>query len=205
MKLIGMLDSPYVRRCAISMKLMGVPFDHQSLSVFRTYDQFRLINPVVKAPTLICDDGAVLMDSTLILDYVEGRVVPEKRLMPADGMARREALRLHGLALAACEKCVQIVYEFNQRPEEKRHAPWLDRVMAQANAAYAELERTAGARSTAWLQGDTLNASDVVVAITWRFGQYYNAKYVPEALYPALVAHSQRAEALPEFASTPLD
>ena len=205
MKLIGMLDSPYVRRCAISMKLMGVPFEHQSLSVFRTYDQFRKINPVVKAPTLVCDDGAVLMDSTLILDYIEERVIPEKRLMPASGAARREALRLHGLALAACEKCVQIVYEFNQRPEEKRHAPWLERVTQQAHAAFAELERTAAECKTAWLQGDALNASDVMVAVAWRFGQYYNAKYILEALYPALVAHSRRAEALPEFVSTPLD
>jgi glutathione S-transferase len=205
MKLIGMLDSPYVRRCAISMKLMEVPFEHHSLSVFRTYDQFRKINPVVKAPTLVCDDGTVLMDSTLILDYVEGRVIPEKRLMPAEGNARREALRLHGLALAACEKCVQIVYEYGQRPEEKRHAPWLERVTEQANAGFAELERTASALRTPWLQGETISASDVVVAVTWRFAQFRNAKEIPEALYPALAAHSQRAEGLPEFISAPLD
>jgi glutathione S-transferase len=141
MKLIGMLDSPYVRRVAISMKLMGIDFEHQSLSVFRTFDQFRAINPVVKAPTLVCDDGLVLMDSTLILDYLEGRAIPDKRLMPAEGMSRREALRLHGLALAACEKGVQVVYEKQQRPEEKRHMPWLDRVVGQANADAAGLIR----------------------------------------------------------------
>ena len=204
MKLVGMLDSPYVRRVAVSLKLMGVAFEHQSLSVFRTYEQFRAINPVVKAPTLVCDDGTVLMDSTLILDYIEGRVIPERRLMPAGGAARRDALRLHGLALAACEKGVQIVYEHQQRPEDKRHLPWLDRVVAQANAAFQELEQAA-ARASPWLQGDTLNASDVMVACAWRFGQYYNAKLVSAALYPALVGHSARAEALPEFLSTPLD
>ena len=59
MQLIGMLDSPYVRRVAISMKLMGIPFEHQSVSVFRNFDRFREINPVVKAPTLVCDDGTV--------------------------------------------------------------------------------------------------------------------------------------------------
>jgi glutathione S-transferase len=204
MKLIGMLDSPYVRRVAVSMKLMGVAFEHQSLSVFRTFDEFRAINPVVKAPTLVCDDGTVLMDSTLILDYIEGRVIPERRLMPAEGNARREALRLHGLALAACEKCVQVVYEHNQRPEEKRHGPWLERLTSQANAAFAELERAA-ANAAPWLQGVTLNASDVVVACTWRFGQFYTAKQIPAALYTALAAQSARAEALPEFVSTPLD
>ena len=204
MILVGMLDSPYVRRVAISMKLMGLPFEHRALSVFRTYDQFRAINPVVKAPSFICDDGAVLMDSTLILDYLEGRVTAEKRLMPAEGAARREALRLTGLALAACEKCVQIVYEHNQRPEEKRHEPWLARVTEQANAAFGELEAEV-AQAKPWLQGGKLNAADVAVACAWRFGQFYDSTQVPAALYPALVAYSERAEALPEFVSTPLD
>ncbi|MBU4508107.1 MAG: glutathione S-transferase N-terminal domain-containing protein, partial [Gammaproteobacteria bacterium] len=50
MKLIGMLDSPYVRRVAISLQLLDLPFEHQSLSVFRTFDEFSRTNPVVKAP-----------------------------------------------------------------------------------------------------------------------------------------------------------
>ena len=49
MKLIGMLDSPYVRRVAISLQLLGLRFEHLSLSVFRTFAQFQKINPVVKA------------------------------------------------------------------------------------------------------------------------------------------------------------
>lgn len=204
MILVGMPDSPYVRRCAISMKLMGVPFEHQQVSVFRHFDRFRSINPVVKAPSLVCDDGAVLMDSTLIVDYLEHVVAPAKRLTPADGPERQEALRLIGLGLAACDKCVQIVYEKEQRPEDKRHGPWLERVVGQANAAFGELEKAA-ARARPWLQGGELNAADVVVACAWRFGQYYDSKEVPAANYPALVAYSQRAEALPEFASTPLD
>ena len=74
MQLIGMLDSPYVRRTAIALRLMGLPFEHRSLSVFSTFEQFRAINPVVKAPSLVCDDGTVLMDSTLILDYAAEKV-----------------------------------------------------------------------------------------------------------------------------------
>ena len=204
MILIGMLDSPYVRRVAVSLKLMQVPFEHQAVSVFRHVERFRAINPVVKAPTLVCDDGTVLMDSTLILDYAESLAPASKRLMPAGGPARREALRIAGLALAACEKCVQIVYEKEQRPADKRHLPWLERVTAQANAAMRELERTVAA-ADGWLGGRRLDASDVLVACTWRFSQHYDALEVPAAEYPALVTHSQRAEALPEFASTPLD
>lgn len=204
MILIGMPDSPYVRRVAVSLKLMGVAFEHQQVSVFRHYDRFKAINPVVKAPSLVCDDGTVLMDSTLILDYIESVAPAAKRLMPAEVKARREALRLTGLALAACEKCVQLVYEKEQRPADKRHGPWLDRVAGQANAAFAELEKAA-AGAKPWLQGKRFNAADVVVACAWRFGQYRDADEIPAASYPALAAYSARAEALPELASTPLD
>ena len=202
MILVGMLDSPYVRRCAITLKLMGIPFEHQPVSVFRHFDRFRSINPVVKAPSLVCDDGTVLMDSTLIVDYLETCVEPGRALMPAGSPARREALRLVGLAMAACEKCVSIVYEKEQRAVVD--PKWMARVVGQANTAFGELEKAA-ARARPWLQGETLNAADVAVACAWRFGQYYNAVEVPASKYPALVAYSQRAEALPEFTSTPLD
>jgi glutathione S-transferase len=204
MVLIGMLDSPYVRRCAVSMKLMGVPFEHRPVSVFRHFDEFSKINPVVKAPSLICDDGSVLMDSTLILDYLESMVSSERRLTPLELSQRREALRLAGLALAATDKCVQIVYERDQRPKEKQYEPWMERVVGQANTAFAELE-PAAAKARQWLQGARLNSADVAVACAWRFGQYYNAAEIPASRFPALVAYSERAEALPEFVSTPLD
>ena len=45
-----------------------------------------------------------------------------------------------GLALAACEKVMQIVYEHNLRPAEKLHAPWLERVHRQMMAALTALD-----------------------------------------------------------------
>jgi hypothetical protein len=46
----------------------------------------------------------------------------------------------------------------------------------------------------------------VVTAIVWRFGQYYRKETaIEEARYPKLAAHSERAEKLPQFASTPID
>ena len=126
MKLIGMLDSPYVRRVAISLQLLGLKFEHQSLSVFRGFTEFQRINPVVKAPTFLCDDGEVLMDSTLILEYVQALARP-RSLMPSGIKELQRELCLIGLALAATEKSVQIVYERGLRPPEKVHEPWHSR------------------------------------------------------------------------------
>jgi glutathione S-transferase len=123
MQLIGMLDSPYVRRTAISLEYLGVAFAHEAVSVFSTFERFRAINPVVKAPTLVCDDGEVLMDSSLILQYAEVRC--GKSLWPREAAELQHDLRAVGLALAACEKSVQIVYERNLRPQTFSTRPGL--------------------------------------------------------------------------------
>ena len=125
MQLIGMLDSPFVRRVAIALRLLDLPYEHRPLSVFRNFEAFSLFNPMVKAPTLVLDDGTVLMDSSLILDYLECLAGRERSLLPQRPQARARALSLIGAALVACEKSVQIYYELNLRPEERRHGPWL--------------------------------------------------------------------------------
>ena len=201
MKLIGMLDSPYVRRVAISLQLLGLRFEHQSLSVFRGFDQFRRINPVVKAPTLIGDDGTVLMDSTLMLEYAEVLARP-RSLLPADARELLHELRLIGLALAATEKSVQIVYERGVRPPEKQHAPWVERVSGQLLAAYGELEAEL-ARGIAPPTRAGIRQSGVTIAVAWQFSQQTVAEVVPAARFPRLVDYSAAAETLPEFQAAP--
>jgi glutathione S-transferase len=202
MKIIGMLDSPYVRRAAISFQLLGLRFEHLSLSVFRTYDQFRGFNPVVKAPSLVCDDGTVLMDSTLIIDYAEAMPGKRRSLMPVALLQRQHALQQIGLALAACEKNVSIIYERNQRPAEKLHQPWVDRLTTQLLAAYRLLEKELAARPLA--EGSKeMNQAGVSVAVAWHFTQQTLAEVVPAADFPALQEFSSRAERLPEFIAAP--
>ncbi len=204
MRLIGMLDSPYVRRVAISLRFMDIPFIHESVSVFRDYDVFAAINPVVKAPTLVTDDGSVLMDSTLILDYAERLVPPQRHLLPRDLASYTRAQRIIGLALAACEKIVQIVYERELRPTEKRHQPWIDRVTVQVRAAMGQLEAEATGKHD-WLFGQTPMQPDITLAVAWRFAQYRIPDTLREADYPNLTQFSQRAEALQEFQSYPIE
>ena len=206
MQLIGMMDSPYVRRVAISLAMLGLPFEHKSVSVFRHFDTFATINPVVKAPTFIADDGTLLIDSSLILDYLDHLSPPDRRLMPAAPGERLKALSLIGFALAACEKAMQNVYELNLRPAERQHQPWIDRVQTQLFAAYDHLETAiAGREGNGWLLGDRLMQPDITLAVTWRFQQFMLPDLVDPARYPALAAFSKRAEALQEFIAAPLE
>jgi glutathione S-transferase len=203
MQLIGMLDSPYVRRVAISLAVLEIPFTHRPVSVFRDFEIFRAINPVVKAPTLVTDDGTVLMDSTLILDHIESALPVERRLMPQDAGARQRASRILGLALVACEKTVQIAYETKLRPPERQHQPWLDRVGAQLRDAYAALEEEVSAAGGNWLAGDRLSQADITTAVAWGFTRSILPDVLAPAALPRLSRLAESAEALAAFRAWP--
>jgi len=199
MQLIGMLDSPYVRRVAICLKLLEIEFEHQAISVFSGFDRFKAINPVVKAPTLVLADGQILMDSSLILEYAEGIAPSGRALLPNQGAARLNALQLNGLALVACEKTVQIVYEQQLRPQEKQHQPWLDRVQGQLQAAYAELEKQLPQSAVSPFMG----SAEVSVAVAWGFTQLMLPGQISDQQHPTLAAFAAQAEQHPAFISTP--
>ena len=201
MKLIGMLDSPYVRRVAVSMQLLGLRFEHESISVFRGFAQFQRINPVVKAPSFVCDDGTVLMDSTLILEYAEALARP-RSLMPVDMPGLQRELRLIGLALAACEKSVQIVYEHNIRPAEKLHAPWVERLTGQMLAALGTLDAELVACPLAATSA-TMTQAGVTTAAVWDFARHAQPELASAAAFPAVAAFAAQAEQLAEFNAAP--
>ncbi|HCJ99691.1 MAG TPA: glutathione S-transferase [Serratia grimesii] len=200
MQLIGMLDSPYVRRVAICLKLLGIEFEHHAISVFSGFDRFKALNTVVKAPTLVLDDDQILMDSSLILEYAAGISPTGRLLLPNQGTERLRALQLNGLALAACEKTVQIVYEQQLRPQEKQHQPWLDRIQGQLLAAYAELEKQLPQAAIPHLMG----SAEVSVAVAWSFTQHMLPGQISADQHPAVAAFSANAEKHPVFLSTPL-
>ena len=167
MELIGMLDSPYVRRVAVAMLTAGVPFVHRPISLFRHIDEFSKINPLLKAPTLVADDGTVLTDSGVILDYL-GCVFPKiAALSPSAPPLRLRAARAIGLGLTTMEKAVQLHYERALRPPEKRHEPWRARVAGQLDAALAALDREAPASRLD--RGGDLGLADITVACAFGF------------------------------------
>ena len=120
MQLVGMLDSPFVRRVAITAQFLGLEYGHKKLSIFRSYEEFREINPLVKIPTLICDTGEILVDSTLIIEHLETLSSSTTILTPDASNDRLRSLQIIGAALVAMEKVVQLIYETKLRPAEPR-------------------------------------------------------------------------------------
>ena len=63
MLLIGMLDSPFVRRVAVSMRLLGMAYERHDWSVGRDADRIRPFNPLGRVPVLVLDSGERLIES----------------------------------------------------------------------------------------------------------------------------------------------
>jgi len=200
MQLIGMLDSPYVRRVAVALIAAKVPFEHKAISLFRHIDEFSKINPLLKAPTLVTDDGTALIDSTLILDYCLATFPAMAALTPKSSADKPRALRLAGLSLAVMEKAVQRHYERALRPPEKRHEPWVDRVMGQLHAGLAALARELP--QSGWIAGD-LGLADIAAACAYGFAAGTVGDLVDLGPYANFAAFAARAEALPAFRAAP--
>ncbi|MGO4170989.1 glutathione S-transferase family protein [Bosea sp. TAF32] len=200
MLLVGMLDSPYVRRAAITGTLLEVPFEHRSVSVFRHMDAFRAINPLIKAPTLVTDDGIAISESLLIIQHFED--VAGRSLRPIEGVARRRDLALTGIGIVAADKAVSVEYE-RKRPEAQRYAPWQERIVSQLHVALDLLDKAA--KEGELTAGPELLPSDIAAAIAWGFCRFVIPEFVPEERWPALAEQARACEALDVFKAWPID
>src|ERR1700719_3259764 len=202
MQLVGMLDSPYVRRVAVALLRLELPFEHRPISLFRHIDEFVAINPLLKTPTLVADDGTVLMDSGLIIEYAAMLAARAESLAPRAPGERLRAARSIGLSMAVCEKAVQFHYERVLRPPEKRHEPWAGRVRGQLLAGLDALEFELG-DGEGWLFEERMTLADITLACAFAFTQSYLGDIVEKSRYAAIARLSARAERTPEFLAAP--
>ncbi len=198
MILIGMFDSPFVRRVAVSMRLLDLPFDHRNWSVGKDQAQIRQYNPLGRVPTLVLDDGETLIESSAILDYLDETVGAERALLPSNGAERRLALKLMSIATGAADKGVAQLYEGAFRPAEKRHEPWVERCRSQMHEGLAALDHYAATLDGKdWMLGKRMTQVDITVACAATF--LHESLSLDPALYSSLMRQVARCEALPAF------
>ena len=139
--------SPFGRKIRIGASVLGLdreitiePADTSNPS-----DTVRQQNPLGKIPALIIEDGTVLFDSRVILEYLDHRA-GGGGIVPKDAQARFAALRLQALADGMMDASILTVYESRWRPAEKREAKWLDHQAGKVARAVGARGRAAGAR-----------------------------------------------------------
>ena len=200
MILIGRHYSPFVRRVAAALLHYGFEFEHRPLRAGgETQDIVRQSNPLGRVPALVLDDGDVLIDSALILDYLDTLAPPDARLTPngdaEDAFRFRNALYV---ATGAAEKSISVYSEL-RRPGELRHPPALANASRQAKDGFDWLE--ARVKGT-WMWGESMTHLDVSTACYWEFIRIAAPDLFATLDCPRIAGIVERAGRLDAFTKT---
>jgi glutathione S-transferase len=197
MILIGQYDSSYVRRVAIALKLYAIPFEHKPWSITGDAGKLQQYNPLIRVPTLVLDDGDILIESNLILDYVDSLMPAAKRLYPQVEPERHRALHVTALATGMADKAVSLFYEKVLHKDASQF--WSDRCRSQIITALDKLDADRTSRDTPYWFGDTIGHCDIAVACAMRHANDAHPGFIPMDDFPALQAHCAKLEAMPVF------
>ena len=196
MILVGQYDSPFVRRVAVSLRVLGFDYHHDTRSVFGDFAAMRRVNPLVRIPSLVLDDGETLIDSAAILDWIDQTVGAERALVPAAGPERRQVLRRMALATGVIDKAGAATYERLIRPSAYRWSDWIERCRTQAAGGVEALD------AEPWPANARLDQAQITTACMIRYVRMTDPDLIPPGRYPTLDALSSRCEARPEFQAT---
>ena len=197
MILVGQFDSPFVRRVGVALTLYRMAFEHRPWSVWADAEALGRLNPLRRVPTLVLDDGEVLIESAAILDALDEMAGPERAMLPRSGPERRRALRVCALGSGLADKAVSLFYE-----GVLRAAPsdvWVERCEVQIAAVLGALEADRTAGSSDWWLGERFGHADIMAACALNFVREAHPRLFDADRWPRLAAHSARCEALPAF------
>ena len=203
MKLFGSFVSPFVRRVAVSLNQLGLPYEAVPLATSKEPEKLRKYNPLTRIPALMLDSGETLIESWAILDEIDLIVGPQRALTPVSGAERRQVMKLVSIGTGCAEKAVWAYYEVIKRPEEKVHQPWLEQNESQVLAGYAYLEDMLKESGTNALfrNGAALNQAGITCAISFRFTEFVRPNLDLVGTAPTLAAFSEACEATEAFGS----
>ncbi|MFM0322283.1 glutathione S-transferase family protein [Caballeronia glebae] len=197
MILIGQYDSPFVRRVAIALRLYDMAYEHRPWSTFSDAGKIAPFNPLCRVPTLVLDSGDTLIESAMILDYLDEEAGDARAMVPSGGPERRQALKICALATGLADKAVALVYE--RVLHKQKSQTWLDRCTGQVERVLNALEADRAARATPYWFGDAIGHADIAVACALRFAREAHPEIFTSTRWPTLIGHSDRCETLSVF------
>lgn len=196
MILTGNYDSPFVRRVGVALHHYGLPFQRRVISVFKNFDEMLETNPLGKVPALEIGTGETLIDSRIILDYLESVADVDKRLLPQAEPQRRGVLHTEAVALGLAEKSVELRIELYRKNPAARDSKWISRLERQVDSALTWLDNC---RPSPWFHDSSLTLPDVTTVIAYTYLRRKLPQFVLPQKYESLERQCEHCEALGEF------
>ena len=195
MKLTIATPSPFARKARIALLEKNLPHE---IVVQNPWQAPIAANPLGKVPALELDDGRLVHDSSVIVEYLETLNAPPA-LIPSTPALRVVHEQLEALADGIGDAVVLIVTE-RSRPPEKRSDDWIARQASKIPAALDALETSLGAGD--WFSSHGFGLAEIAAGCALG---YLDLRY-PEldwrADRPALAKLAERLSRRPSFATT---
>jgi glutathione S-transferase len=198
MILVGLYDSPFVRRVAVALNHYDIGFERRILSVFQDFGDVQNINPLGKVPALILPDGEQLYDSRAIIEYLENTADTKRKLTPEHEPDLRKMLAIEAVGIGLAEKTYERGIEFSRRAPGTQDPAWVSRLESQIEGALNWLEEQLNSN---WFVGGQMTRADLAVVAALTYLHEKLPVLFDESRLVKLSVYRQRCEKLPEFSA----
>lgn len=143
MKLTFSPASPFARKVRIAAIETGlidkIEFVSATVAPGQPNEEYSKITPLKKLPVLILDNGDVILDSYVIVEYLD-ELAGGGKLIPTSGPDRWKVKSDHSLLQGMLDSMLLCRYEGMVRPEPLRWTAWSDDHWNRAWAGMARFE-----------------------------------------------------------------
>ena len=198
MKLYFSALSPFVRKVRVAAMELGLDKRIELITVATTpvamNADLAKVNPLGKLPALVTDDGDLLFDSAVIVEYLD-TLAGGGKVIPVSGPERWRVKRTEALADGMSDAAILMRYETAMRPADKQWPEWIAGQKQKVTQALDALE------GQSWAFDDKVDVGKIAIGcglayldlrfsdLCWRktcetLGRWYDAF----AKRPAMVA-----------------
>jgi glutathione S-transferase len=199
MKLHWSPRSPFVRKVMVAAHELGLADRIHTVRtvVAMAKPALELLpeNPLGKIPTLVLEDGTILYDSLVIVEYLDS-LAGGGRLVPREGMARFTELRRHALANGLLDL---LILWRNERDKPHPHAPLLDAFAVKAHSALGAIDAEADA-----IAATPVGIAQITFAIAGDYMDFRFADLGWRDRAPRFAAWQARFRERPSMQATPV-
>ncbi|GJI97939.1 glutathione S-transferase [Duganella caerulea] len=163
MKLIGSLASPYVRKVRVVLAEKKLDYQFELEDVWAADTTIDKLNPLGKVPSLVMEDGDVMIDSRVMVEYLD-TLTPVCKLLPPNGRDRADVKCWEALADGILDAAIIVRLERIHRPPEQQSEAWMARQMRKVQLGLASLSDKLG--ESPYCAGIHYSLADVAVGCT---------------------------------------
>jgi glutathione S-transferase len=199
MKLLGSTTSPFVRKVRVVLAEKKLDYSFILENVWAADTTIQQSNPLGKVPCLLMEDGAVMFDSRVIVEYLD-TLTPVGKLIPALGRERAGVKCWEALADGVLDAAILIRLEKTLRPVEQQNEEWIQRQWSKVHAGLKTM--SADLDEATFCAGNHLTLADISVACALGWLSFRFPEIDWRTDYPNLAKLFDKLSERPSFKDT---